>query len=135
TLGRTALLFLAPALLLTLFLTTQAPSQTFTRGLIFFAVIWPVLSTAVLFGAHAPRHLYLSSIGVAIAFGLAGSQLLTSRPPVVAAGLAITGLLLALFAVGLTASTDFTPAMDTCPARWPKKSTPPLTARWQIDFP
>jgi len=105
TLGRTALLFLAPALLLTLFLTTQAPSQTFTRGLIFFAVIWPVLSTAVLFGAHAPRHLYLSSIGVAIAFGLAGSQLLTSRPPVAAGGLAITGLLLTLFGVGLIAST------------------------------
>jgi hypothetical protein len=103
TLGRIALLLLTPALLLTPFLTKQARNQTFTRNLIFFAVMWPLLSTAVLFGARAPRHLYLASAGLAIAFGLAGSQLLTSKFPVAAAGLVIVGLLLAVLGVGLIA--------------------------------
>jgi hypothetical protein len=103
--GRIAIPLLASALLLTPFLILAGRGRrSFTRELIFSAVLWPLICTTVLFGARGQRHLYLASIGVAVAFGLAGSLLLASRRLVAGVGLTIIGLLLAIFGVGLRTS-------------------------------
>jgi hypothetical protein len=100
--SKAALCVLTPALLLAPFISLPAHRRrSFTRGLILFAVFWPLISTAVLFGAHEQRHLYLASIGVATAFGLAGSELLSSKRLLAGAGVAIIGLLLGIHGVGL----------------------------------
>jgi len=98
----TALHVLVPALLLIpFFIPAEGSLRRFARGLIFFAVLWPLVSTVVLLGARAPRHLYLAWIGMAIALGLAGSRLLASRRRVAWAGVAAIGLVLGLFGLGL----------------------------------
>jgi hypothetical protein len=109
SLGRTfrvmikaAVYLLTPVLLLTpLVSRTVHERRRYTSGLILFAGFWPLVSTGVLFGARSPRHLYLASIGVAIALGLAGSQLLASRRLVAVTGGAVICLLLGLYVLGL----------------------------------
>jgi hypothetical protein len=103
--SKLALYLLTPALLLTPFVSRPAQGRrNFTRGLVLFAVFWPLITTAVLFGARAQRHLYLASIGVAIAFGLAGSQLLAGKRLAAGAGIAIISILLGIYGVGLSSS-------------------------------
>jgi hypothetical protein len=80
--------------------------RTHARETIFFAALWPFFATAVLFGARSPRHLYLASIGVAVALGLAGSRILSGRRLVSAAGAAILLLTLGLSAIGLASYVD-----------------------------
>jgi hypothetical protein len=100
---KAALYLLTPVLLLTpLVSRTQHGRRGYARGLILFAVLWPLISTAMLFGAHSPRHLYLASIGVAIALGLAGSHLLMGRRFARGAGIAIICLLCGVSGVGLS---------------------------------
>jgi hypothetical protein len=98
-----AFYLLAPVLLLTPLASRAADVRhNSARGTILFAVLWPLMSTAVLFGARSPRHLYLASIGVAIALGLASAQLLAGKPVVAATSGAIVGLLLVTYGVGLS---------------------------------
>jgi hypothetical protein len=99
---RVALYLLVPVLLVTAFLWLPAAKRApYARGVLFFAVIWPIVCTAVLFGAHSPRHLYLASIGVAIALGLAGAALLRSRRLAAAVGAVVIAALLGICGVGL----------------------------------
>ncbi len=66
----------------------------YTRKCLYFAVIWPTITTAVLMGANSQRHFYLASVGPAVALGLAGARLLnTGRIPMVLAAGALTLLL------------------------------------------
>jgi len=102
SLFKAALGLLIAFLLLAAFAARPARGRgDLARGLIFFAVLWPLVCTAVLFGAASPRHFYLASVGMAIALGLAGSRLVASKPEYARAGSLAIGLLLGISAVGL----------------------------------
>jgi hypothetical protein len=73
----------------------------YARGIIFFAVVWPFMSTIVLFGANSSRHLYLASIGVATAFGLASSELLMSGRLSAIVGSVVIACLMSIYGVAL----------------------------------
>jgi hypothetical protein len=55
--------------------------ENYTRGLIYFAIVWPIVVAFVYFGASSQRHLYLASIGPCVALGLATAQFLSSNRP------------------------------------------------------
>jgi hypothetical protein len=84
--------------------TPAGARRELARGLFFFAVLWPLACTVVLFGAGSPRHFYLASVGVAIALGLAGSRLIASKPGFARAGSLAIGLLLGILAFGLVSN-------------------------------
>jgi hypothetical protein len=99
---KAALCLLISCVLLAPFVTAPARGRTdLARGLVFFAVLWPFVCTAVLFGAGSPRHFYLASVGVAIALGLAGSRLLMSVRGVALPFSVVIGLVLGVSAAGL----------------------------------
>jgi hypothetical protein len=72
------------------------------RGIVYFAGVWPVLATAPLLGTADQRHLYFASVGIAIALGLAGARLVSTRTRVATAAGALLGLLLLVHAGLLT---------------------------------
>jgi hypothetical protein len=49
------------------------------RGIVYFGICWPVVTLLPLFGAYGQRHLYLASVGVAVATGIAAAHLFTTR--------------------------------------------------------
>jgi len=99
---KATLLLASPLLLLMPFVWLPVNKRpNYARAIIFFAVLWPVVSTVFLFGAGEPRHFYLASAGVAIAFGLAASVLLTSGRFAASLGLVVMTLLLALYGAAL----------------------------------
>lgn len=75
--------------------------ENYTRGLIYFAIVWPGVVEFAYFGASAQRHLYLSSIGPCVALGLATAQFLSSKRPFLILGASTMAALL-LFAYGWT---------------------------------
>ncbi|MGE5276680.1 MAG: hypothetical protein ACM3SU_06780 [Acidobacteriota bacterium] len=76
----------------------------YARGLIYFAGLWPLVCTGVLFGAASQRHFYLATVGPAIALGLAGSRLLACGPAVARAAAVTLALLLAQSGLALASS-------------------------------
>jgi len=109
--GASGSAFEAAVALLTAFVLVaalaSAPAQSrseLARRLLFFGGLWPLVATAVLLGAGSPRHLYLASVGVAVALGLAGSQLWAQRPWFARAGSLGIGSLVAISAFGLAVS-------------------------------
>jgi hypothetical protein len=88
-------------LLAGLFATPSRERGALARSLTFFALAWPLVTTAVLFGADSSRHFYLASVGVSIALGLAGARLLCGRTSLALAGSAAIGLLVGMSAFGL----------------------------------
>jgi len=102
---KAALCLLAVSILLApLFASRAGGRADFARGLTFFAGLWPLVCTAVLFGAASQRHFYLATVGPAVAMGLAGSGLLASGPAVARAAAVALALLLADSGLGLASS-------------------------------
>jgi hypothetical protein len=67
-------------LALAVVLAWRAPGRGATlRGVAYFALVWPLVTVAPLVGANQQRHLYFSSVGIAVALGLAGTRLLATR--------------------------------------------------------
>jgi hypothetical protein len=97
-------LFIALLLFASLVVPPARGRGATARGLLYFAVFWPLLSTAVLFGAESPRHLYLASVGMAVALGLAASRILSSGARAAGAGALALGILLGCSAVGLASN-------------------------------
>lgn len=73
------------------------------RGVLLFAVGWPVVATVVLLGANDNRHFYLASVGPAVALGLAAARWLSARRPLALAGVAAAAALLVLYGGALGA--------------------------------
>jgi hypothetical protein len=76
--------------------------RAYARGLVYFAIVWPLVAVAPLVGANQQRHLYFSSVGIAVALGLAGARLLASPPRIRPVAAAALGTLLVIHALLLT---------------------------------
>jgi len=53
--------------------------KSYTRGIIYFAIVWPIITATVYLGASSQRHLYLASVGPCVALGLAAARLITAK--------------------------------------------------------
>jgi hypothetical protein len=53
--------------------------ENYTRSLIYFAIGWPIITTFVYLGLRSERHLYLASVGICVALGLATAKCMDSK--------------------------------------------------------
>jgi hypothetical protein len=78
-----------------LFLRSQE-LRIYLPGFIYFAILWPVVTMMVYFGANLERQMGLASVGPSVALGLAGACLLTIKRQFLNFGSAVIVLFLAV---------------------------------------